>query len=269
MSESDIIARTPSARTARSLLADLKTLGVDTGDTVICHSSMAALGWVAGEAQAVIAALCDAVGTTGTIVMPAHSGHLSDPAHWQNPPVPTDWIETIRAEMPAYDPATTPTRGMGVIAEQFRTWPGVRRSHHPTLSFAALGPLAGAVTARQPFADPLGADGPLGALYELDAKVLLLGVDFENCTALHLAERLAAPLGPREPTGSPIQRDGERVWVAYDAPVLRDNDLLADAGADYEATGAVRLGRVGSAESRLLAMRGLVDHAIRLWWETP
>ena len=56
------------------------------------------------------------------------------------------WWPTIRDEMPAYDPDLTPTREMGAIVECFRRAPGVRRSAHPAMSAAAVGPNARALT---------------------------------------------------------------------------------------------------------------------------
>ena len=88
MGEGDAVARAERPRTAGTLAEDLRAVGLREGATVLVHSSLSSLGWVAGGPVAVIQALLDVVGPDGTIVMPAHSGDLSDPAGWSNPPVP-------------------------------------------------------------------------------------------------------------------------------------------------------------------------------------
>lgn len=123
-----------------SLTADLRALGLPFGATVMVHSSLARLGYVAGGAHAVVAALLEVLGPGGTLVMPTHSGDLSDPAGWRNPPVPEAWWQTIKDEMPPFDAELTPTRQMGAIVECFRHVRGARRSDHPTVSATALGP---------------------------------------------------------------------------------------------------------------------------------
>lgn len=91
MSEQDIIERTPSRpATVDSLYADLAALGVSPGQVLIVHASLSSLGWVCGGAVAAILALEKALGDQGTLVMPTHSGDLSDPGEWENPPVPTE-----------------------------------------------------------------------------------------------------------------------------------------------------------------------------------
>ena len=227
-----MIARTPEPRTVRTLTADLRRLGVEPGATVCVHSSLSAIGWVAGGPMAVIHALLDTLGPEGTLVMPAHSGDFSDPERWRNPPVPASWIETIRRERPPFDPRTTQTRGMGAIAELFRTWPEVVRSDHPLASFAAHGPHADQVIAGH--VEELGERSPIARLYELDADILLLGVGHDRNTSLHLAETRCGIV------------DG-------------DSDRFPELMAGFHAE---HTGLVGSAESQQMRQRAAVDFAI-------
>lgn len=264
MDEGDVVAATEHPGTREGLAADLRRLGLAGGDTVLVHCSLAALGWVSGGAQTVILALQDVVTAAGTLVMPAQSGQLSDPAAWSRPAIPAAWHDAVRAGLPAYDPRTTPTRAMGAVAELFRTWPGAHRSAHPTCSFAALGPDGAAITVRQPLEDPFGEASPLGHLHRAGARVLLLGVGFDRCTALHLAERRAWPDRPAVEEGSPLLVDGARRWVRYRAPPL-DPDTFPEAGRFLAAHGIGRAGRVGAGACYLLPMVEAVD-AVAAWW---
>ncbi len=142
MSEDKIVKKTKMPATIESLQTDLRALGVRPGMVVLVHSSLSAMGWVCGGAVAVVTALQKVLGSTGTLVMPAHSSGLSEPSKWESPPVPESWWPVIRENMPAYDPVLTPTRAMGVIAETFRKQRGVLRSSHPLDSFCACGPQA-------------------------------------------------------------------------------------------------------------------------------
>jgi aminoglycoside 3-N-acetyltransferase len=56
----------------------------------------------------------------------------------------------------------------------------------------------------------------LSRLYDLDGSVLLLGVDHDNNTSLHLAEYRADWPGKAYVTsGAAMLVDGERQWVSF------------------------------------------------------
>ncbi|MFD0672175.1 aminoglycoside N(3)-acetyltransferase [Cohnella sp. GCM10027633] len=262
MSEKEVIERTLLPVTVGSLLRDLGSLGLNEGDTVIVHSSLSRLGWVCGGAQAVVQALLRAVGPEGTLVMPAHSGNWSDPAGWANPPVPAAWVDTIYEEMPAFDPALTPTWGMGQIAETFRAFPGTLRSNHPQVSFCAQGKHAATIVAEHPLTPQFGESSPLGKLYEMDAKIALLGVGYDSCTTFHLAEASLAGM-PEKSMGAAIAEDGRRVWKRFE-DYAYDSDDFEALGSAFESEGnVVRSGKVGEADCKLLRARDVVDYARR------
>lgn len=259
MSEADAIAIAGAPRTRASLAGELRRLGLGAGMTVLVHSSLSALGWVSGGPVAAIQALTDVVGPAGTLVMPAHSSDYSDPAAWQHPPIPRDWWPVVRETMPAFDPRLTPTRGMGAIAEGFRSWPGAARSMHPNDSFVALGRHAAEITAGHALDHSLGEGSPLAHLYDLHAHVLLLGVGYDRNTSFHLAE-YRAPGGVPVTRGAPILEEGRRVWKEY-ADIEVDSDPFPAIGAAFEEEGSVRTGLVGSARARLFPQRPAVDFA--------
>ncbi|MBQ0980384.1 MULTISPECIES: aminoglycoside N(3)-acetyltransferase [Micromonospora] len=245
----------------RSIAAQLRLLGVRPGATLLVHAGLRPLGFISGGPHAVVLALRDALGPDGTIVVPTHTPENSDPAQWRNPPVPADWWPLIRSEMPGFDPAVTPSRFMGALAETVRGWPGALRSSHPQVSFAALGPAAEQVVTGHALADMLGEQSPLGRLYDLDADVLLLGVGHSASTSLHLAE-YRSPGSPRERVGAAVRTaDGGREWVWWQDVRLDAGDFDA-LGAALEATGEVRTGPVGAGTGRLMRQRAAVDFAV-------
>lgn len=261
MSEEKIIKRTKEPVTINTIHQDLIKLGINNNDTLLVHSSLSSLGWVCGGAQAVLMALMNGLANEGTLVMPAHSGSWSDPAEWKNPPVPKEWVQTLYDNMPAYEAKKTPTGGMGKIAELFRTFPNTIRSNHPQVSFSANGKFALQITEKHPLTPGLGMDSPLGKMYNLKAKVLLLGVDYDSCTSFHLAEALISEM-PIKKQGTALLENGKRCWKWFDDYDYSSDDFML-IGKAFEDTYNVKKGRIGKAECKLFEMKDGVDFAKR------
>jgi aminoglycoside 3-N-acetyltransferase len=201
------------------------------------------------------------VGDGGTIVMPALTG-LSDPSHWQAPAVPEHWWPTIRANWPAFDPVTTPLRGMGAVAECFARLPGVVHSGHPAVGFIAQGPRADELMSSHDLEDGLGDRSPLASLEAAGADIVLIGVGHGNNTALHLAEcRALGAAAPMRRDGVPMLVDGERRWVEYSHVDFDESDFVLLGDAYLAAGGTEMRASLGAGEIRRLPMRELIDFA--------
>jgi aminoglycoside 3-N-acetyltransferase len=216
------------------LTRQLRKLGVRPGEVLLVHMSYRAVRPVDGGPAGVIEALRGAVGSEGTIVMPS-------------------WGDDD--EIP-FDPARTPVAAdLGVTAELFRRRPGVRRSDHP-FAFAALGPHAATVTA-DPFPrPPHAAASPVGRVYDLEGRVLLLGVGHDADTTVHLAESMAG-VPYQVPKHCTVLEAGRAVRVEY-----TENDHCCQRFALVDewlrARGLQREGPVGHAGARLADSRDIV-----------
>lgn len=268
MSEKKAISKTEAPITIETLKKAFSNIGLRNGMTVLLHSSLSSIGWVCGGAVAVILALESVLGLNGTLVMPAHSGDLSDPKAWENPPVPSSWWNIIKETMPPYDCNITPTRGIGVIPEVFRKQKGVLRSLHPQVSFTAKGKNAELITSGHNLDFGFGEHSPLKRIYDLDGYVLLLGVEHSSNTSIHLAEAMANYCGKGTViTGSSILYGKNKRWVEF-----KD---YKDFTKDFTKIGRefvkvkhndIHISKIGNAKSQFFKQRDIVDFAI-LWLE--
>jgi len=259
--------RSPRPITADSIADDLRDLGVESGQTLLVHSSLSSLGWVCGGAPAVVDALQRVVGEAGTVVMPTHSPGNMDPADMGNPPVPESWYETVREETPPYRPRLTPTQGMGAIPESFRSYPGVRRSDHPQVSSAAWGADADFVTEGHTVEYSLGEESPLARVYELGGEVLYLGTTHGSSTSIHLAEYRARVDLETRTGAAAVLVDGEREWIEFEDVAYDDGDFEhCGAAFERERPEAVETGTVGVGDAKLLSQPALIDFAVE-WFE--
>jgi aminoglycoside 3-N-acetyltransferase-4 len=224
--------------TPAAIAGQLRALGVEAGGVLLVHTSFRAVRPLEGGPVGLIAALREALGPGGTLVMPSWGGDDDRP----------------------FDPATMPAApDLGVVADTFWRLPGVLRSAH-SFAFAAAGPAAGRVTADPLPLPPHQPASPVGRVHELDGRILLLGVGHDANTTLHLAELLGgAPYrSPKHCTV--LDPDGRSVRVDYGE---NDHCCQRFALADdwLRARGLQREGRVGAAWARLMRSRDVVTVA--------
>ncbi|MCL4416814.1 MAG: AAC(3) family N-acetyltransferase [Actinobacteria bacterium] len=259
-----IISKTKTPITIKTLEKDFSNIGLRDGMTILLHSSLSSIGWVCGGAVAVILALENVLGPEGTLVMPAHSGDLSDPSIWENPPVHKSWWKIIKEAMPPYDCELTPTKGIGVIPEVFRKQKGVLRSNHPQVSFTAKGKNAKFIISEHNLNFGCGECSPLKKIYDIDGYVLLLGVDHLSNTSIHLAEALADYSGKEIiSTGAPLFYDKKRKWVEFKDYKDFTRDFVK-LGRDFVKAkhNYINIGNIGNAKSQFFKQRDLVDFAV-------
>lgn len=241
-------------------------LGVRAGDIVLVHASLRAIGPVRGGVRAVVDALLDTLGADGTLVVPTQTPDNSDPSRWavtRGRAVPAaDWPR-LRETLPAFDPARTPSFGVGVLPEEVRNRPGALRSSHPQSSFAALGPAAARITSGHDLNCHLGEESPLARLEELNARVLLLGVGYSACTSFHLAEYRIPGQGSRS-YGCAVADGSGRRWHRYRDVDFDTSDFPA-LGDEYESRPdrPVARGGVGAADCRLFDLAPAVAYAAK------
>ena len=251
------------------LTADLRALGLKRGQDLLIHCSLRKIGWIAGGTATLLNAIIEVAGPEATLVVATHTtlNSLTSAKFLEATAGLTAQGRTrYVAAMPGFDPATTPSTGMGVFAEYLRTRPLASRSHHPQVSFAAIGPGASACMSTHDLDCHLGERSPLGWLYKTDADILLLGVDYSACTAFHLAEYRLPNEPPRRLYHCFTANGETRVQHGFNDIDLDDSDFkLLGTGlesvAGQDPASGLRRGQVGSADCRLISMRLAVDFA--------
>lgn len=170
------LARTLPPVTPQTLTRQLDALALPDQPVFLAHTALKQLGFVEGGADGVVDALIASIVTRrgGTLMLPTFS------------------IEgTMQATLAAggvFDVRTTPSN-LGAIPEAFRRRPGVRRSIHPTHSFAALGPRAAWLTeAHHRCGTSFGPESPMMRAMEAGGVLAGLGTHLGTVTFYHCLE---------------------------------------------------------------------------------
>jgi aminoglycoside 3-N-acetyltransferase len=149
------------------------------------HSGIKAFAGFSQGAAAIIRVFEDAVGSGGTLLMPAFSMQGSA-------------LEFVRGGK-TFDVRRTPSQ-TGMLTEVFRRSPGVLRSIHPTHSVAVWSKEAAWWIQDHHLAGtPCGRATPFFRLLERGGKIVLAGVDVSALTFYHCVEELLEDRMPASP----------------------------------------------------------------------
>lgn len=214
------------------------------------HASVRKIGPLEGGADALLDALIQALGPGGTLLMVLGADD-------EEP------FDALSSPVDAED--------MGVLAEVFRTRPGVRVNDHAAARYAAIGRQSLPLLEPVPLHDYHGPGSVLDRFTASGGFVLRLGASVDSLTLTHWAEYLA-----RVPNKRRVRRRYERADVGEQwIESLDDNDGIVDWQQgdyfpqillDFLKAGHARTGPVGACNAELFAAKPFVDFAVA-WME--
>jgi len=164
------------AVTKRDIKDAAKRLGINPSDSIIIHSSLKSMGYVEGGADTVIDGFFEAV-SEGTLIFPTLCQK-----DWEH--VYENWHPDAESDV-------------GYITNVFRKRENVFRSNQATHSVAAMGRDAEYITKTHGESGrrigtmgdtPFSADSPWEKMYNMNTKVIFLGVSMLYGTFRHYAE---------------------------------------------------------------------------------
>jgi aminoglycoside 3-N-acetyltransferase len=173
-----LLARSLLSYDGPQLIACIRKLGVQPGDTVLLHSSFEEHHGFRGTVQEVTDVFIDAVGPAGNLLMvslPYRSSSLQ-----------------YLSKLKRFDVRKTPSM-MGMMSELFRRRPNVLRSLSPTHPMLVHGPKAQwFVAGHESCQHPCGPGSPFEKLVTCDAKAVFYNTSFDAYTFFHYLEHLVS-----------------------------------------------------------------------------
>ena len=229
--------------TKQQLMQQLDNIGVNPKGTLKVHSSYRAIGEVEGHGDAVINTLMEYM-QGGLLVLPTHT-----------------W-DCVNIRNPVMDVLYTPSN-VGILTNLFRKRENVYRSLHPTHSVAAIGKdvkkfLAG----EEKINTPCGQGGVYYKLWERNAQILLLGVNFTCNTFIHGIEEWdnhgKDTISKKQTDLYTINYQGQRLHTPqYRHCALIGSDTFSKLEAPSIQAGILSLGFFGDASTRLMNAKPL------------
>lgn len=191
------------------ILQGFAALGLRKGDALMFHSSLSSFGYVEGGADAVIDGAIEAVGKSGTVVVPTFVQKVNGES------------ATYRTRHEAWN-IDRSSSDVGHITEVFRQRPEAVRSDHCCDSLAAIGADAGNAMGGHGSAGPrlspwdekaFGHGSPWDWLVDRNALYVLMGVGFNVCSIFHYNQALWVERNDAN-AGNP------RMWPVFNFSVM-------------------------------------------------
>ncbi|MBU0504629.1 aminoglycoside 3-N-acetyltransferase [bacterium] len=256
--------------TKDQITRELKNLGLIAGHTVMLHSSVKKVGWVAEGPKTIIESILDIITPKGTLVMFAS---WDENSYGFNEWPKERQEEYLRSNI-CYNPeqSKADSKQMSILAEILRTWPGAYRSRHP-FSYVAVGKKAKWITDNHPWQYRDGKDSPLDKLCQLKGSVLLIGAPLSTVSLLHHAEYHANVPNKRiDRYKMPVLIGDKSEWMEFEeydttrGIVDWPRDYFEEIVQGYMKNGHGSLAKIGSADSYLLDAVSLRNYGLK-WME--
>jgi aminoglycoside N3'-acetyltransferase len=228
--------------TKADLLAGFRTVGVQEGGIIGVHSSLSRFGYVEGGAHTVVDALLEAVGPTGSVVVPSYSQNLERfELTDEERALGITWKSRLLPFDKSKDACWT-----GKIPDTLWRRPQALRGDNISHSLAAIGPHAEELIRGW------------HKLRDLDGSILLLGVTLANCSSMHLAEEgIALPQYILDKMTTPAALRAKYPPQEWEIGYGPYPDFMLMEGP-AQARGVMQLARIGNAIVRCASLRALL-----------
>lgn len=226
--------------TKEELKAQIRAMGITSGDTVMVHSALRAIGPVENGADGIIDAFREVL-TDGLLLIPTHT-----------------WA-VVTKKQPVFDVrATVPNIGTLPRVAAFR--PDGVRSLHPTHSITGFGKNAAEFLAGEELSGtPTPVGGAMQRLGKMGAKILLVGVGNDKNTFLHTVDEELDLPDRLERESYPltiVDAAGNRHTTQFRSHCCSRSEDVSMNYPNYEQalvdTGAQTLGKLGNATVRIV-----------------
>ena len=227
------------------LVAGFAKIELTPERVVMVHSSYKSLGGVDGGAEAVVDALREVVGPSGTLLFPNFTFESWTASHY------FDIVETPSA--------------MGIVGECARARPDARRTPHPMYSFAALG------ERKQDFVncddiEAYGEDSVFALFHELNGTIVSIGLPWNSTFSMHhyIEYRIGCDYRRvKRFSGIYVGYDREARLKTYSMCVRRDFRVITDIAPGMDELferGIIRATPVGDATVHYASARDFFDN---------